>query len=70
MIKLLILTFLLLNCFAKDFTISSYNVENLFDLEKNNTEYKEFIPYSKSMWNKKNFDIKMNNTIRVLKDLN
>ncbi|MGB5794140.1 endonuclease/exonuclease/phosphatase family protein [Poseidonibacter sp.] len=70
MIKLLILTFLFFNCFAKDFTISSYNVENLFDLEKNNTEYKEFIPYSKSMWNKKNFNIKINNTIRVLKDLN
>lgn len=70
MIKLLILTFLFFNCFAKDFTISSYNVENLFDLEKNNTEYKEFIPYRKSMWNKKNFNIKIDNTIRVLKDLN
>ncbi len=63
---LLLLTKLLL---AKEFTIASYNVENLFDLNFNKSDYKEYKPNSQSNWNKKSFEIKLDNTIKVLKDL-
>ncbi len=70
MFKLLILALLLINIYAKEFTVLSYNVENLFDLKKQNTEYKEYIPNTKSKWNKKNFDVKLSNIIKVLKNTN
>ena len=50
--------------------VATYNVENLFDLEKSGHEYKEYIPYSKSQWNKKNYTIKLRNIARVIKDIN
>ena len=49
--------------------IASYNVENLFDLKKNGHEYREYIPYSKSNWNKKTYKIKLQNIARVIKDI-
>ncbi len=55
--------------FAKDFTIASYNVENFFDLKYDKTEYKEFIPNTKSNWNKKTYTTKLNNIIKVINDL-
>lgn len=70
MIKLLLLCFLTLNIYAKDFIIASYNAENLFDLKKQNSEYKEFIPNTASKWNQKNFNIKINNAVKVIKDIN
>lgn len=70
MLKILILTLLLINSYAKEFTVLSYNVENLFDLKKQNTEYKEYIPNTKSKWNKRNFDIKLSNIVKVLKNTN
>ena len=69
MIKFVILAFLSLCLYSKDFTVASYNVENLFDLKKQNTEYKEYIPNSKSNWNKRNFNKKLNNVIKVIKDI-
>jgi len=50
--------------------IASYNVENLFDLEKSDYRYKEYQPYSESLWNKKHYKIKLQNIARVIKDLN
>ncbi|NOX14703.1 MAG: endonuclease/exonuclease/phosphatase family protein [Epsilonproteobacteria bacterium] len=66
-----ILVFLVLtSLFAKDFKIATYNVQNLFDLKVDGGEYKEYIPNTKSKWNKKNFDIKLANIAKVIKNLN
>ena len=69
MFKILILIFLSFNLFANQLKIASYNVENLFDLENDGSEYDEFIPNSKSQWNQRNFNIKFNNLIKVINDL-
>ncbi len=49
--------------------IASYNVENLFDLQKNGHEYEEYIPNSRSNWNSKTYKIKLKNISRVIKDI-
>jgi endonuclease/exonuclease/phosphatase family metal-dependent hydrolase len=49
--------------------IASYNVENLFDLYKGGYEYKEYIPYGKSRWNKENYRKKLKNIARVIADI-
>ncbi|MCW8894821.1 MAG: endonuclease [Sulfurimonas sp.] len=49
--------------------IATYNVENLFDLEKNGYKYKEYKANGKSLWNKKNYKIKLENLSRVIKDI-
>ncbi|MFH1094026.1 MAG: helix-hairpin-helix domain-containing protein [Candidatus Omnitrophota bacterium] len=54
---------------AKIFKIASYNLENLFDLVRNGTEYSEYIPNNPYGWNKQNFNIKLNNTAKVIKEL-
>ncbi|MEA2091621.1 MAG: endonuclease/exonuclease/phosphatase family protein [Campylobacterota bacterium] len=54
----------------KTLTIATYNVENLFDLEKKGYKYKEYKPYTNSLWNKKNYKIKLQNISRVIKDIN
>lgn len=46
----------------------SYNVENLFDLHKDGTEYQEYTPNTK-LWNKTSLDKKLANIIRVLNDI-
>ena len=51
-------------------TIVSYNVENLFDLKKSGYEYTEYIPNTNAKWNQKNFNIKIKNIARVIKDIN
>lgn len=56
--------------FAKEFKVASYNVENLFDLVHDKTEYSEFIPNHKFGWTKQIHDIKIKNTSKVLADLN
>jgi hypothetical protein len=53
---------------AKDFKVASYNVENLFDLKNDGTEYKEYKPYTKS-WNKNSFENKLLNIAKVINDL-
>ena len=50
--------------------IATYNVENLFDLKKNGYEYKEYIPYTKANWNRKTYNIKLQNIAKVIKDIN
>ncbi|PHS58227.1 MAG: endonuclease [Sulfurimonas sp.] len=49
--------------------IATYNVENLFDLEKKGYKYKEYKPYGKSLWNKKNYKTKLQNLSKVIKDI-
>ena len=49
--------------------IATYNVENLFDLEKEGYKYEEYKPYGKSQWNKKNYKIKLQNIAKVIKDI-
>ncbi|MEA3369861.1 MAG: endonuclease/exonuclease/phosphatase family protein [Campylobacterota bacterium] len=49
--------------------IATYNVENLFDLEKQGHKYKEYKPNGKSLWNRKNYKIKLNNIAKVLQDI-
>ena len=50
--------------------ITTYNVENLFDLEKKGYKHQEYVPFSKSLWNKKNYKIKLKNISKVIKDIN
>ncbi|WP_228286257.1 endonuclease/exonuclease/phosphatase family protein [Arcobacter vandammei] len=69
MSKLLLLIILSLNLFAQNLKIATYNVENFFDLENNKTEYEEFIPNTKALWNQRNFDIKLKNIAKVIDDL-
>jgi len=53
----------------KTLTIATYNVENLFDLNNGDYRYKEYKPNDKSLWNKKNYKIKLQNLSRVIKDI-
>jgi len=71
-VKIFILLFLILNLLYGDKTlkIASYNIENLFDLEKNGREYKEYIPFTKSNWNLKTYKVKLQNIAKVIKDIN
>ncbi|MEA2049569.1 MAG: endonuclease/exonuclease/phosphatase family protein [Campylobacterota bacterium] len=55
--------------FAVEFKVASYNVENLFDLKYDGTEYKEYKPHSK-YWTKKAFLKKINNISKTINDLN
>ena len=49
--------------------IAEYNVQNLFDLHHDGTEYEEYIPNTRANWNKKTYAIKLKHTARVIKDL-
>ena len=69
MIKLLLLFIFAFSVYAKTFTIASYNVENLFDLVKDRSDYREYQPNTKAKWNQKNYNIKINNVLKVIKDL-
>ena len=54
---------------ARDITVASYNVENLFDLKKSGSEYTEYIPHTGYGWNEKAFSTKVENISRVICDL-
>jgi len=51
------------------FRVASYNVENLFDLNNDGTEYPEYIPGSKYSWNEKVAAKKYSNISKVLADI-
>lgn len=74
-IKTIILAILLvLTCYitpiqAKVFKIADYNVENLFDLTRSGTEYREYIPNTRYGWTKRIANIKYTNITRVIKNL-
>jgi endonuclease/exonuclease/phosphatase family metal-dependent hydrolase len=67
-------TILLLSCItlfgATDLKIATYNVENLFDLQRSGHEYVEYIPNTNANWNKKTYKIKLQNTAKVIKEIN
>ncbi|MEA2018772.1 MAG: endonuclease/exonuclease/phosphatase family protein [Campylobacterota bacterium] len=54
---------------AKNFTVATYNVENLFDLKYDGTEYKEYKPNTKT-WNKRIFHKKIKNISKTINHLN
>ena len=64
-----LISFLWIQLFSLEFTVASYNPENLFDLQKDRTEYEEYIPYSQA-WDKKAFNTKLENTAKVINQLN
>ncbi|WP_164967616.1 endonuclease/exonuclease/phosphatase family protein [Arcobacter sp. CECT 8985] len=66
---IILLIFISTFLFSKEFKIASYNVENFFDLNYDKTEYKEFIP-NRSHWNKKAYETKLKNVVKVINDLN
>ncbi|MEN4053990.1 MULTISPECIES: endonuclease/exonuclease/phosphatase family protein [Sulfurimonas] len=49
--------------------IATYNVENLFDLQRNGHEYREYIPNTKANWNAKTYKIKLQNIAKVIQDI-
>jgi len=51
------------------FTVASYNVENLFDMAPNGSEYPEYIPNFKG-WDERAHSTKLANTAKVIKDMN
>lgn len=53
----------------QEFTIASYNVENLFDLQQNGTEYKKYVPFTHD-WNLNNLHAKLDNISNVIKGIN
>ena len=69
MYKILLILLLTIFSYANELKIASYNVENFFDLNNDGTEYSEFIPNSKSLWNQRNFNIKLNNILQVINDI-
>ena len=70
MLKLIsIFLIFVLNVYSLDFTVASYNIENLFDLKKDGTEYKEYKPNTK-YWNKTILAKKLKNSSKIIKDLN
>ncbi len=54
---------------AKTFKVATYNLENLFDLTRDGTEYQEYIPNTDYGWTKDIANIKYTNIARVIKDL-
>jgi endonuclease/exonuclease/phosphatase family metal-dependent hydrolase len=54
---------------GKILKIATYNVENLFDLEKSGYEYSEYVPNTSSEWNQKNYKIKLHNIAHVIKEI-
>lgn len=69
--KIIVLFFITLNILYGDITlkIATYNVENLFDLNTRGYRYQEYRPNTKSLWNKKNYKIKLQNIAKVIKEI-
>jgi len=68
-ILFLLVLIILLVYGEKTLKIATYNVENLFDLQRSGHEYKEYIPYTKSNWNDVNYKKKLKNIAKVIKDI-
>ncbi len=66
---LLVLLHCITSIEAKTFKVASYNMENLFDLTRDGTEYPEYIPNTGYGWTKDIANIKYTNMARVLNDL-
>ena len=55
--------------YAKPFSVASYNVQNLFDLHYQGSEYDAYIPKKKNNWNERTLEIKLNRIAEVLCEL-
>ncbi|RXJ59978.1 endonuclease/exonuclease/phosphatase family protein [Candidatus Marinarcus aquaticus] len=66
-----LILFILTLCYlhATPFSVATYNVENLFDLNYDQTEYKEYIP-KKGQWDTQIQETKLNNLAQVLNEMN
>jgi len=51
------------------FSVASYNVENLFDLKADGTEYPEYLPNGPAGWTRAVQSVKVAHTARVIKEL-
>lgn len=71
MIRLLALLAIWLNLLfgGETMKIASYNVENLFDLNYDGTEYLEYIPGTSWQWNEENYRKKLHNIAKVITDI-
>jgi len=67
--KLFLFVLLVVSLYAKELTIASYNVQNLFDMEYKGSEYKEYIP-NKYNWTQATLNKKLENIATVLCELN
>lgn len=55
----------------KEYTVVSYNVENLFDtLDDPTIPDEEFLPLSEKKWDSARYQIKLNDLVRVISELN
>ncbi len=54
---------------SREFTLATYNVENLFDLHRDQTEYDDYIPGGSAGWNQEMLSAKLEHTATVLSDL-
>lgn len=57
------------NTHARTFKVAAYNVENLFDMRVDGSEYDQYVPGAKG-WNARMLQIKLDNLARVIVDLN
>lgn len=69
MLKFLLFLILPILLFSQNIKIATYNPENFFDLKNDKTEYEEYIPNNKYLWNQRTFDAKLKNVIKVINDL-
>ncbi|MBL0686888.1 MAG: endonuclease/exonuclease/phosphatase family protein [Sulfurospirillum sp.] len=69
MIKFFTLFILPVFIYSSQFSVASFNVENLFDTKNSGNEYEKYIVNSKSGWNEKMLTIKIKNLARVIKDV-
>ncbi len=67
--RFILLLLLPLFLYGKNFTLASYNVENLFDLVHSGSEYPDYIPFGPTQWDRKNYTIKLKNIAKVIKDI-
>ncbi len=54
--------------YRKELKIATWNIQNLFDMQKNGTEYKEYVPYTHG-WNQRRFRQKLTHLSEVICDL-
>ncbi|RLB86523.1 MAG: endonuclease, partial [Deltaproteobacteria bacterium] len=54
---------------ARLIKIATYNVQNLFDLVRQGTEYQEYIPNNNFSWNRDTYEVKYRNIARVIADM-
>lgn len=68
-IVLAILLFAGINAGAGEIAVAAYNVENLFDLHHDGSEYPDYIPGGAHGWNEEMLAAKLSGIARVLKDM-